>query len=196
MNKKNMCQNVPVQNFSSEYSESYIKLSKHRSIFLTEVITTEVAADLSALLIYYDSINPNDEITIYIHTDGGDVLGLNNIYDVMQLISSPVKTVCIGKAYSAGAVLLSAGTPGHRFAFKNSNIMIHGIQTSFPHLGDDLSNSKILYEFLTSCNINLMKILSYHTKHPLDQIKKDCLEDKYMTAKEAKDYGIVDYIIG
>lgn len=185
-----------VQNSDSgKYLESHIKMTKYRSIFLTEDVTNEVGADLSAMLLYFDALN-DDEITLYIHTNGGDVAGLSNIYDIMQIIKSPIKTVCLGKAYSAGAVLLAAGTPGRRFAFKNSNIMIHGLQAAFPIPGDDLINSKNYYEFLESNNASLMKILAYHTNHTLEKVLKDCEQDQYMTPKEAKDYGIIDGILG
>jgi ATP-dependent Clp protease protease subunit len=183
------------QNFSVAYSESYVRLTKARSIFLAENVTTEVAADLSALLLYYDALSNTEEITLYIHSNGGEVAGLDNIYDVMQLIKSPIKTVCLGKAYSAGAVLLAAGAPGRRFAFKNANIMIHGVQAGFPIPGDDLVNSKNYFKYLDNHNSNIMKILAQHTGHSLDKVKSDCLEDRYMTPKQAKEYGIIDHII-
>jgi ATP-dependent Clp protease, protease subunit len=195
MNNKHAHKQPAIQNFSIGYNESYVRLTKARSMFLAEDVTTEVAADLSALLLYYDALSNTDEITLYIHSNGGAVAGLDNIYDVMQLIKAPVKTVCIGKAYSAGAVLLAAGTPGRRFAFKNANIMIHGIQAGFPIPGHDLVNSKNYFKYLDTHNSNIMKILANHTGHTLDKVKTDCLEDRYMTPKQAKEYGIIDHII-
>lgn len=194
MNKRNSKESQLPPNFTMGYAESYIKLSKARMIFLSEIVTTAVAADLSALLLYYDALS-TDFITIYIHTDGGEVAGLDNIYDVMQLIKSPIKTICTGKAYSAGAVLLSAGAKGHRYAFKNANIMIHGIQAGFPIPGHDLINSKNYFKYLDNHNTNIMKILANHTGHTLAKVKQDCKEDQFMTAKQAKDYGIIDHII-
>jgi ATP-dependent Clp protease protease subunit len=195
MNKKRARNQQMMQNFSIGYNESYVKLAKARSMFLAENVTTEVAADLSALLLYYDSLSNTDEITLYIHSNGGEVAGLDNIYDVMQLIKAPVRTVCIGKAYSAGAVLLAAGAPGRRFAFKNANIMIHGMQAGFPIPGHDLVNSKNYFKYLDKHNSSIMKILADHTGHTLEKVKTDCLEDKYMTPKQAKEYGIIDHII-
>ena len=196
MNKKHSQKQDAPQNFSIGYAESYVKLTKARSIFLSEDVTVEVAADLSALLLYYDAVSHTDEITLYLHSNGGDTSGLNNIYDVMQMVHSPIKTVCMGKAYSAAAVLLSAGTTGRRYAFKNSNIMIHGLQAAFPIPGFDFTNAKNYFNFLNVHNNGIVKILANHTGHSLEKVKKDCMEDKYMTAKQAKDYGIIDHIIG
>lgn len=177
------------------YQETYIKLAKSRSIFLAENVTKEVASGLSALLLYYDN-ESHDEITLYIHSNGGDASGLSNIYDVMQMIKSPIKTVCIGKAYSAGAVILAAGSKGHRYALKNAKIMIHGIQCGFPIPGHDITNSKNYYDFLEDNNDNIMKMLAHHTGFPLQKIKEDCQRDLFLDAKQALNYHIVDHIIG
>ena len=179
---------------SSAYLETYIKLSKDRIIFLNENITKQLAANLSALLLHYDNEN-FEEISIYIHSNGGDAAGLSNIYDVMQMIKSPIKTICIGKCYSAAAVILAAGSIGRRFCFKNAKIMIHGIQAGFPILGHDITNSKNYYEFLQDNNDNIMKILAHHTGHSLDVVKKDCMRDSWMNAKQALEYGLMDEIL-
>src|SRR5271165_3282131 len=102
---------IPVQ---SKYWETYVKLVKDRAIFLAEDFTKEVASSIAALLLHYDNEDPTKDITIYIHSNGGDVAALNCIYDVMHMITAPVKTVCIGKSYSCGAALLAAGTKGKR----------------------------------------------------------------------------------
>ena len=189
-----LCDEEEVKLKLSKYDTSYIFLAKDRIIFLKENITKEVAAELSALLLYYDNECQSD-IGIYMHCNGGDADGLVNIYDVIQMIKSPVQTICIGKAYSAAAVLLAAGTPGRRFAFKNSKIMIHGIQCVFPVPGHDQINSKNYLRFLNKNNDNIMKMLAKHTGHTLSQIKEDCKRDLYLSAKEALDYGIIDNII-
>jgi ATP-dependent Clp protease protease subunit len=177
------------------YSDTYIKLTKNRVIFVSEDITKESAAQLSALLLYYDNENREEPITIYLNSNGGDASGLANIYDVMQLIKAPVKTVCTGKCYSAGAVILAAGTKGGRYALKSSKIMIHGIQFGFPLPGQDIINSKNYYDFLKENNDNIMKILAHHTGHSLDKLKQDCQQDLWMDAKQALKYGIIDKII-
>jgi ATP-dependent Clp protease protease subunit len=177
------------------YSETYVKLAKSRVIFLSENVTKEVAAQLSAMLLYFDNEDHTSMIEMYIHSNGGDSSGLSNIYDVMQMIESPIKTVCIGKCYSAGAVLLAAGTKGERYAFKNSSIMIHGIQCGFPIPGHDVTNSKNYYDFLKDHNDGIMKILAHHTGHSLEKVKQDCTRDVWMDAKQALEYGMIDGII-
>ena len=178
------------------YSETYIKLSKGREIFFSEDFCKENSAQLAALLLYYDNLDHEKEITVYIHSNGGDASGLVNIYDVMQMISAPVKTVCIGKCYSAGAVMLASGTKGMRYAFKSSKIMIQGFQFGFPLPGQDIITSKNYYQFLKENNDIIMKILANHTGHSLEKLKSDCSEDMWMDAKTALEYGIIDHIIG
>lgn len=177
------------------YADTYVKLAKHRIIFVTEPVNTVMAAELSAMLLYFDNEDHDAEIEMYIHSPGGAVDGLTNIYDVMQMIHAPIKTICIGACYSAAAVLLSAGTKGERYAFKNSSIMIHGIQLHFPIPGHDMTTSQNYYDFINGHNDLLMKILSHHTGQPLDKIRNDCKEDVWMDAKKALDYGIIDHII-
>jgi ATP-dependent Clp protease protease subunit len=176
------------------YAETYIKLSKDRIIFLNENVTKQSASDLAALLLYYDNVS-DEEISIYLHCNGGDAAGLTNIYDVMQMIKSPVRTVCLGKCYSAAAVILAAGTPGERCAFKHSKIMIHGIQAGFPIPGHDMTNSKNYYQFLKDNNDNIMKMLAKHTGHPLEKIKQDCTRDVWLDVKQALEYGIIDEVL-
>lgn len=181
--------------FLAGYAESYVKLANDRIIFLSENVTKESAAELSAMLLYYDNQSHEDMIELYIHSNGGDASGLSNIYDVMQMISAPVKTVCIGKCYSAGAVLLAAGSKGYRYAFKNSKIMIHGIQAGFPIPGHDVTNSKNYFNFLEDNNDSIMKILAHHTGHSLEKLKQDCLRDVWLDAKQALEYGVIDHIV-
>jgi ATP-dependent Clp protease protease subunit len=177
------------------YADSYIKMSKSRAIFFSEDVSDKSAAELAALLLYYDNQDPEAPIHLYLHSNGGDVSGLNNIYDVMQMIHAPVKTILLGKCYSAGAVILAAGTKGERYALKSSNVMIHGIQFVFPIPGDDLTTSKNYLEFVDDLNDLLMKILAKHTGQPLEKLKADCAREYWMDAKAALEYGIVDHII-
>lgn len=177
------------------YTETYIRLAKDRMIFLSEDVTKESAAELSALLLYYDNEDNDQPISLYINSDGGDANGLANIYDVMQIINAPIKTICLGKAYSAAAILLAAGTPGERYAFKNSEVMIHGIQCAFPILGHDQIDSKKYLEYLQKHNDSIMAILAHHTGYTLSKVKEDCTQDVWMSAKQALDYGIIDHII-
>lgn len=177
------------------YSDTYVKLTKDRVIFLSEDVTKDNAAQLSALLLYFDNEDHESEITLYVNSNGGDASGLSNIYDVMQMISAPIKTVCLGKCYSAGAVILAAGSKGRRYAFKSSKVMIHGIQFGFPLPGQDIISSKNYYDFIKENNDNIMKMLAKHTGHTLEKVKEDCKQDCWMDAKQALQYGIIDHII-
>jgi ATP-dependent Clp protease protease subunit len=189
------CENCMMKFKPRKYDSSYVFLAKDRIIFLKENITKEVAAELSALFLYYDSVSQEEIISLYIHCNGGDADGLSNIYDVMQMIKAPIQTVCIGKAYSAAAVLLAAGTKGLRYAFQNSKVMIHGIQLAFPIPGHDQSNSKNYLDFINKNNDNIMKILAKHTGHTLAKIKEDSKRDFWLNAKQAVQYGVIDEVI-
>jgi ATP-dependent Clp protease, protease subunit len=191
----NLCDHNQETSFSSGYSDSYVKLAQHRIIIISENITDTMAVQLSALLLYFDNESNTAPIQMYIHSNGGAATGLANIYDVMQMISAPIRTVCLGKCYSAAAILLAAGTKGQRYALKNSSIMIHGIQAGFPIPGHDVISSKNYYEFLQSNNDNIMKILAAHTSQTLVKIKEDCKSDVWLTPKQALEYGIIDHIL-
>lgn len=177
------------------YADTYVKMSKDRVIFFNEDVSKKGAAELSALLLYYDNLDHDATISLYIHSNGGDASGMTNIYDVMQMIHAPIKTVLTGKCYSAGAVMLAAGSKGQRFALRSSKVMIHGLQFGFPLPGHDLTTSKDYYEFIRSNNDRLMKILAEHTGQTLEKVKTDCLQDVWMDAKAALEYGIIDHII-
>jgi len=177
------------------YKDSYVKMSKNRAIFFSEEVSDKVAAELSALLLYYDNEDHEAPIHLYIHSNGGAVSGLSCIYDVMQMVHAPIKTILLGKCYSAAAVILAAGTKGERYALKSSNVMIHGIQFVFPIPGEDLSASKNYLEFVEESNDILMKILAKHTGQTLEKLKADCAREYWMDAKSAKEYGIIDHII-
>lgn len=181
---------------NSKYSEFYIKLTKNRTIFLSEDLTREIGASIIAMLLYFDNEDPNEEITILINSNGGDASALMAIYDVIQMISAPVKTVSLGKCYSAAAVLLAAGTKGKRFALKHAQIMIHGLQCSFPLIGEsDQLSSENYFRFLNKSNLDVMRILAKHTGKNIKQIEKDCTRDFYLTAESSLQYGIIDRIL-
>jgi ATP-dependent Clp protease protease subunit len=175
------------------YADSYVKMSRNRSIFFSENVSKKSAAELSALLLYYDHINHEEPIYLYIHSDGGEVDGLNNIYDVMQMIEAPIKTILLGKCYSAGAVILAAGD--ERYALPSSQIMIHGLQFAFPLMGSDTHDNKAYFDFLRDNNDKLMKILAKHTGQSLARVKQDCQRELWMGPEEAVEYGIIDAVI-
>lgn len=196
MNKKHNQEHTPmVAPLVRGYAESHIKMSKNRSIFLSEDITDEVAAELSAMLLYYDHMDSNELIHLYLHSNGGAISGLTAIYDVIQMLEAPVRTILTGKCYSAGAFILASGTKGERYALRNSTIMIHGVQFTFPVPGEDIVNSKNYLEFVEDTNDLLMKILSKHTGQPLEKLKEDCAREYWMNAQEAQRYGIIDHVI-
>ena len=176
------------------YGNSYIEMSNYRTIFFSEDVSKQSSAQLSAMLLYYDHMDHEEPIHLYIHSGGGDATGLSNIYDVMQMIKAPVSTVLMGKCYSAGAVILAAGSKGKRYALKSSKIMIHGIQFPFPAPGDDLIASKNYFEFVKDNNDNIMKILAKHTGRSLSNIKYWCEREMWMTAEDAINAGIIDFI--
>ncbi len=178
------------------YTESYTNLAKERILFISEDITQDTASSLSAMLLYYDSQNDNEDISLYINTNGGDAIALLHIYDVMQMIKSPIKTVCIGKAYSAGSVILAAGTKGKRFITKNSSVMIHGLQCAFPGANSASQiDSKLYLEFLKDFNSRVIGLLAKHTEKEVKQVLKDCDRDCFLDAKDALNYNLVDAII-
>lgn len=183
-----------VQN--EKYIEYYVKLTKNRTIFLKEDLTKEVAADIVAMLLYFDSMDQSEEITMLINCNGGDASALMSVYDTIQMINAPVITICVGKCYSAAAVLLATGTKGGRLAFKNSKIMIHGIQCTFPLIGEsDESGSENYFKFLAKSNSDVMGLLAKHTGKSLSQITNDCKRDLYLTPEKAIKYGIIDKIL-
>lgn len=176
----------------SKYSESIISLTKDRVIVLSEDITTETSNAISSLLVYYNSIS-SEEITILINTNGGMISSLMNIHDVIKLIDCPVKTIVIGKAYSAGAFILASGTRGLRGAFPNSSIMIHGLQTGLPR--EETNKVKSYLDFLERRNNGLLEVFAKNVGKTFAQVKKDCDNDYFMSAEEALKYGIIDYIV-
>ncbi len=180
---------------SHGYAETYIKLAKSRIIFLSEDVSKEVANEFSSMLLYYDNVDSNDIITLYIHSNGGDLAGCTSMYDVMNMVRAPVRTICLGKAYSAAAVLLAAGTKGERYIAPNAEVMIHGIQCAFPLPGSDTINCENYLDFLKVNNDAIVKMLAKHTSQPVKKVREDCKKDMFMTAKEAIKYGIVDHIL-
>lgn len=177
------------------YSESYVKMTKDRCIFISEDVSNRMGADMSALMLYYDNQDHDAEINVYIHTNGGSATGMSNIYDVMQMVHAPVKTILVGKAYSAGAWILAAGTKGQRFALRSSKVMIHGSQFIFPIPGYDFSNSKNYLDFVNTENDAMLHVMAKHTGQSFEKVKADCQTEKWMDAKEALAYGIIDHII-
>jgi ATP-dependent Clp protease protease subunit len=171
----------------------FSRLVKDRIVFLSGEVNTDIATTISATLLWLDNQDHDKEISLYLNSPGGLVhSGLFTIIDTMNYIKAPVKTVCIGEAYSAAALILSNGTKGRRLAFENSNIMIHDIQAgtigSFTNMEKDIKRFK-------HTNDRLMNILSKNTGKTISEIKEQSKEDSYFTAKEALKFGLIDKIV-
>jgi ATP-dependent Clp protease, protease subunit len=193
---KNTFDHEPAKTSSlNGFDPTYVKLTNNRILFMVENFTEQMATELSALLLYLDKQDPDKLIEIYIHSNGGSSAALVHIYDIIQMISAPIKTVCIGKCFSAGAVLLAVGAKGERYAFKNSKIMIHGIQSTFPIPGHTVSHNQNFLDFLKGENDKVMKILAHHSGQSLEKVKEDCSKDVWMSPEQALEYGIIDKIV-
>lgn len=184
-----------VENYSNKWMDSiYKELAEKRTLFLSNSIDAEIATDLIAKLIYLDSKSQTEEITIFINSLGGNIEnGLFPIYDTMQFIKAPIRTISVGQSYSSAAIILAAGTPGRRFAFAHSNLMIHG--SSGESSGTKENYAKEL-KAMKKLDNTMYRMLEKHTGTSLAKIKRDCKKDKYFTALEAKKYGLIDDIIG
>lgn len=170
----------------------YSRLLKERIIFLGEEVTDTSASLVVAQLLFLESEDPNKDINLYINSPGGSVTAGMAIYDTMNYIKCDVSTICIGIAASMGAFLLAGGTKGKRFALPNSEVMIHQPSGGAKGQATDI---KIVAENILKTRTKLNQILAENTGKPLEVIEVDTERDNYMTAKEAKEYGIVDSII-
>ncbi|RMG01703.1 MAG: ATP-dependent Clp endopeptidase proteolytic subunit ClpP, partial [Planctomycetota bacterium] len=170
----------------------YSRLLKDRIVFIGSAINDEVANAVVAQLLFLQSDNPDADIHVYINSPGGAVTAGLAIYDTMQFVRCDVATYCIGQAASMGAVLLAAGTKGKRFALPNSRIMIHQ-----PLAGTEGTATDIMIHAKEFAKIKerLNRILLKHTGHPIEKIEQDTDRDRFMSAEEAKDYGLVDHVI-
>lgn len=170
----------------------YSRLLKDRIIFLGETINDHTANIIIAQLLFLEAEDKNKEIKFYINSPGGSVSAGLAIYDTMQYIKCDVSTICIGMAASMASVLLAAGTPGKRLSLPNSEIMIHQVLGGYEGQASDI---KIHAEHILKIKDKMNKILSKHTGKTLSEIEKDSDRDFFMSAEDAKKYGIVDKII-
>ena len=170
----------------------YSRLLKERIIFLTGPVTDEVASVLIAQLLFLESENPKKDIFMYINSPGGIVTSGLGVYDTIQYIKPNVSTLCVGQAASMGSLLLSAGTTGMRFALPNSRIMLHQPSGGFSGQATDIEiHAKEILEIKERLN----KIYEKHTKQKVEMIRKTLERDYFMTAEEAKKFGVIDEII-
>ncbi|MDP3799881.1 MAG: ATP-dependent Clp endopeptidase proteolytic subunit ClpP [bacterium] len=170
----------------------YSRLLKERIVFLGGSINDAVANTVIAQLLFLESQDPKKEIKLYINSPGGSVTAGLAIYDTMQLIKSDVSTICVGMAASMGAVLLAGGKKGKRFSLPNSEVMIHQVMGGAEGQAVEI---EISARHILKVKERLNKILAKHTGKSFKDIDKDTDRDFFMSAEEAKAYGIVDEII-
>jgi ATP-dependent Clp protease protease subunit len=167
-------------------------LLENRIIFLQGIIHDGNANELIMKMLYLQSENRRKNINFYINSPGGSVSATLAIYDTMQILSCPVMTYCVGLAASGGAVLLAGGSKGKRYILPHAKVMIH---QPYGQVGGQVSDIEIQAEEILKTREVLNKVLSEHTEQPIEQISKDTDRDFYMSAEEAKEYGIVDDIL-
>ncbi|MHB8871038.1 MAG: ATP-dependent Clp protease, protease subunit [Candidatus Doudnabacteria bacterium Gr01-1014_77] len=170
----------------------YSRLLKDRIIFLGEPIDDHVANTIIAQLLFLEAENPKEDIKIYINSPGGSVTSALALYDTIQYMKCDVATICIGQAASAAAVLLASGTKGKRYSLPNARVLIHQVMGGAEGQQKDV---EIQAKEMLRIKNQLNQILSSHTGQSIKKIEQDTDRDYFMTAEEAKKYGLVDKII-
>ena len=170
----------------------YSRLLKERIVFVVGQITDNVASLITAQLLFLESENPKKEIYLYINSPGGLVTAGLGIYDTMQYIKPDVSTLCIGQACSMGSFLLTAGAKGKRFSLPNSRIMVHQPSAGFQGQATDI---EIHANEVLSLKKRLNEIYSKHTGQSVDEIKLALERDNFMTAENAKSFGLIDKVV-
>jgi ATP-dependent Clp protease, protease subunit len=171
----------------------YNKLFEERIIFLGVQIDDASANDVMAQLITLESIDPDRDILVYINSPGGSMTSMMAIYDTMQYIQPDIQTFCLGQAASAAAVLLAAGTKGKRMALPNSRILIHqpAVESGYGQSSDLEIQAREILRMRTA----MERVIATHTGKDEDQVRRDVERDKFFTAEEAKEYGLVDEVL-
>ena len=170
----------------------YSRLLKERIIFLTGGVNDTVSSLICAQLLFLESENPNKEISFYINSPGGVVTSAFAMYDTMQYIKSKVSTVCVGQAASAGSLLLTAGEPGMRFSLPNSRVMVHQPSGGAQGQATDI---EIQAREILGLRKKLNDIYVGHTGRKLTEIEKVMERDTFMSASEAKEFGLIDHVV-
>ena len=171
----------------------FSRLLNDRVIILSEEVNDTTASLVVAQLLYLEAQDPDKDISFYINSPGGSISAGMAIYDTMQYINCDVRTICMGMAASMGAFLLQAGTPGKRMALPNAEIMIH--QPLLGGLQGQATDIKIHADHIIRMRKKLNTIMSERTGQPLEVIERDTERDNFMTAEEAKAYGLIDKVI-
>ena len=188
---------IPTVIEKTQYGERaydiYSRLLKDRIVFLAGPIIDPIANSIIAQMLYLAAQGPEKEIKFYINSPGGVLTSALAIYDTMQYVKCPVSTVCVGAAASGAAVLLAAGTKGKRFALPNAEVLLHQVAVS--GLAGQAVEVEIAAKQIVKLKDKINRILAKHTKQPLERLEKDTDRDFYLSAQEAKEYGIVDEVI-
>lgn len=171
----------------------FSRLLNDRVIILSEEVNDTTASLVVAQLLYLEAQDPDKDISFYINSPGGSISAGMAIYDTMQYINCDVSTICVGMAASMGAFLLQAGAPGKRLALPNAEIMIH--QPLMSGLQGQATDIKIHADHIIRMRKKLNSIMSQRTGQPLEIIERDTERDNFMTAEEAKTYGLIDKVI-
>jgi len=170
----------------------YSRLLKERIIFLGTPVTDDIASLIIAQMLFLEAEDPDKDITFYVNSPGGVVTAGLAIYDTMRYVRCDIATLCMGQAASMGALLLAAGTKGKRYALPNSRILIHQPMGGFQGQATDID---IHAQEILRMRNDLNKILALHTGQNIRKIKKDTERDYFMSAEEAKKYGIIDKVL-
>jgi len=188
---------IPIVIEKTQYGEKaydiYSRLLKDRIIFLGGPIVDSVANSVIAQLLFLAAQDPKKDVQLYINSPGGILTSALAIYDTMQYIKCSISTVCVGLAASGAAVLLAAGTKGKRFALPNSEILLHQVAVS--GVSGEAVEIEIAAKQIIKLKDKINRILAKHTNQPLEKIEKDTDRDFYLSAPEAKDYGLIDEVI-
>jgi ATP-dependent Clp protease, protease subunit len=171
----------------------YNKLFEERIIFLGVQIDDASANDVMAQLITLESIDPDREITMYINSPGGSMTSMMAIYDTMQFVQPEIMTCCIGQAASAAAIILAAGTKGKRVALPNSRILIHQPATEGGY--GQSTDMEIQAREILRMRSSMEQILARHSGRDEEEVRRDIERDKFLTAEEARDYGLIDEVL-
>jgi len=194
---KNILKNMETYNQYGQY-QRYRQMSlddmllENRIVFLIGEISYQRAAEVIMKMLYLDNLKRDTEISLYINSPGGSVDDTMAIYDTMRFISSPVATFCIGRAESGAAVVLSAGTKGKRHALPHAKVMLHQVWGGVTGQASDI---KIQAEEILKAKIMINQILSKHSGQPIEKIAAETERDRYMTAQEAYEYGLIDEVL-
>lgn len=187
---------IPTVIEKTQYGERaydiYSRLLKERIIFLGGPINDSVANSIIAQLLFLEHEDPKKDIQLYINSPGGLVTAALAIYDTMQYVKPDVSTICIGQAASGAAVLLAAGAPGKRFALPNAEILLHQVMGGAEGQAIEI---EITAKQILKIKNKINQILAKHTGQPIEKIEKDTDRDFYLSASEAKEYGLIDGII-